>query len=373
MPSRTHVQNGSILDGLVVQGPAAARLTIDGRQYLNFSGCGYLALARVPEIRDAVRLALNQGVPFAQQLPAAKGAVDEIFDGVEKAAANACGTEASVYFASGYAIGTVGLASIEQPYEVLFLDADAHYNLKDAAKLLALPTHVFDHCDVDSLRDLLRHHVGPGQRPLLVTDGVFPTTGRVAPLSEYAAQLMPYEGRLFVDEAHAFGVIGETGRGAAEYCSVEHLSTIGATLSKAYCAQGAVVGCSAAAARRLRNQPPIRGANAGSPLSAAAAAASLAYVSVRPERRRNLGKTVAYLRARLRGLGVDVIDSPAPIVSFHWGQKSDMEALQRRAFEDGIFINYSTYIGAGAEGTLVCAVFSDHTREDIDALIDAMR
>ena len=249
--SATHMettQNRSLLEGRVVEGPASARLNIDGRQFINFSGCGYLALSAVPAIREAVREALDRGVPFAQQLPAAKGATDEIFAALEREVAHACSTEASVYFASGYLLGSVGLASIEDPYDILFLDEDAHYNLKDAVRLLKVPCVTFAHCDVDSLRTSLQRHVGAGQRPLLVTDGIFPTTGSVAPLAEYAVELMRYEGRFFVDEAHSFGVVGASGRGAAEYCGVEHLATIGATLSKAYCAQGAVVGCSAAAA-----------------------------------------------------------------------------------------------------------------------------
>jgi 7-keto-8-aminopelargonate synthetase-like enzyme len=346
---------------------------IDGRAYTNFCGCGYLALSAVPQIRESVRRALDAGVPFAQPLAAAKGAVDPLFDKLEREIAGACHTEASVYFASGYCIGLVGPASIEDCYDVVFLDDNAHYNLKDAARLLARPAFTFSHCDAESLRTALRRHVAAGQRPLLMTDGVFPVSGRVPPLAQYAAELLHYDGRLFIDEAHSFGVIGTSGRGAAEYCGVEYLSTIGATLSKAYCAHGAFVACSAEAARRLRTIPVIRGACAGSPLSAVAATASLVYAARHPQLRTTLRERTDYLRRQVRRLGLDVIDSPAPIVSFHWGKSSDMQALQRRVFDRGILINYSSYVGAGREGTLVCAVFRDHTREDIDALIDALQ
>jgi 8-amino-7-oxononanoate synthase len=370
---RPSAQADPILTGRIVDGPAYSRLTIDGRACINFCGCGYLALSAVPEIRAAVRQALDDGVPFARQLPSAKGAVEQVFESVERAAADAYGTETSVYFATGYLIGVVGLASIDQPYDLIFLDEHAHYNLKDAARLSGLPTVSFAHCDAESLRQLLSKHVNPRQRPLVLTDGVFPTSGRVAPLSDYAAELVSYEGRLFIDEAHSFGVIGNTGRGAAEYCGVERLSTIGATFSKAYCAQGAFVPCSNAVARRLRELPAVRGACAGSPLSAVACTASLTYVAARPELRTKLRATTDYLRARLRAIGVDVTDSPAPIVSFQSGNQADMRALQHRAFANGILVNYSTYIGAGTEGRIVCAVFADHSRSDIDALVDVIR
>lgn len=112
------------------------------------------------------------------------------------------------------------------------------------------------------------------------------------------------------------------------------------------------------------------GACAGSSLSAAAA--SLSYVADHPELRSNLRAMAQYLREQLRGLGLDVPDTPAPIVTFEWGSGADMRSLQRRLFDRGIHVYYSTYIGAGAEGCIRCAVFRDHSRHDIDMLIDAL-
>jgi 7-keto-8-aminopelargonate synthetase-like enzyme len=363
---------GKILAGRTVRGPISARIIIDDRPYINFFGAGYLALSNESEIRNAARQALDDGVPFARQLPAVHGACDPIFDAVERAGAVACGCEASIYFASGYLIGLVGIASLERPFDCILIDELAHHSLRDAAKASGKPTVAFHHRDSDSLGAALKQHVGAKGIPLVLTDGVFPTTGGVPPLRIYASLVGEYDGQLLIDESHAFGVVGENGRGAAEYCGVGHIAVGGATLSKAYCAQGAIIGCSAETAARLTVTSPIGGANSGSPLSAAAATASLAYVARRPEMRRQLQATAEHLRARLRGIGMEVIDSPAPIVSFQCGGRAEMWALQRRAFEHGIYIHHSTYIGAGPEGVIRCAVFRDHSREDIDALIAAL-
>jgi 8-amino-7-oxononanoate synthase len=362
----------SILSGKTVIGSATARINIDGREYINFFGNGYLALSDVPAIRAAVLRALKGGAPFAQQLPAALGGITPAFAAVERAGALACATEASVYFASGYLVGMVGLASVDRSFDVLCLDEHAHPSLKDAAKLSGLPSATFAHCDPEALAGVLRQCVGARERPLVVTDGAFATTGRIPPLSEYAAALAPYDGRLFIDESHALGVVGQNGRGAAEWCGVEHLAARGSTLSKAFCAQGALVGCTALAASRLRGIPAVRGACAGSPLSAVAATASLIYVAQHPELRENLLATTRYLRTQLRAAGITVIDSPAPIVSFQYGSREDMQALQRRLFDGGIHIYHSTYFGAGPQGIIRCAVFRDHSREDIDALVSAI-
>jgi 8-amino-7-oxononanoate synthase len=362
-----------ILAGKTVRGPVSARVTIDGREYLNFFGAGYLALSGLAEIRDAVSRVLAQGLPFARQLPAVHGAIDPLFDDLERAGATAMGTQASVYFASGYLIGMVGLRSLEQAFDLVLLDDSAHSNLQDAARMTGLPTFAFAHCDAEALAQVLRNSMRAGQRPVVLTDGVFATSGRVPPLADYVAVLESYKGQLFVDESHALGVVGESGRGAAEYCGVSCRVAAGATLSKAFCVQGAIVGCSQPTANRLRAVPPIGGACAGSPLSAAAALASLGYVERHPELREALHATTQYLRMRLRELGVNAIESPAPIVSFKWGDRADMLALQRCLFDRDIHIHYSNYIGAGPQGILRCAVFRDHSREDIDALIDALR
>ena len=362
-----------LLAGSTISSTASARLRIDGRDFVSFFGSGYLALSGVPEIRRAVLQALERGAPFCQQVPAAVlGGADPLFDDVEEAGALACGTEHSLYFACGSLLGAVAVASADPHFDLVLLDEHAHFNLCDAARLSGRPVLIYSHCDADALHDTLKHAPRGSQRPLVMTDGVFATTGRIPPLAAYAAILAPYGGQLLVDESHAFGVVGPQGRGAAEHCGVSEVAITGTTLSKAMCAHGALMGCSAPIAARVRVVPPLRGSNAGSPLSAAAAAACLRYVARRPQLRQRLAELTRYLRARLRDIGLDIAESPAPIVAFRIGSRADMLALQKRLFTQGFFIHYSTYLGSGSDGTLRCAVFRDHSRSDIDAFVDAL-
>jgi 7-keto-8-aminopelargonate synthetase-like enzyme len=355
-----------------MHGPAGARIVIDGRSYINFVGSGYLALSQIPEIRREVLQALNDASPFARQFPAALGLNDPIFAAVEREAAAACGTESSVYLASGYFVGMVGLASIAHPFHVIAIDDSAHHSLYDAAKLSDRPTFRFAHCDADALRDLLRRHVRVNQIPLILTDGAFATTGRIPPLATYASLIAPYDGRIFVDESHSFGVVGANGRGSVEYCGVENVSTCGATLSKAYCGHGAIVACDLGTANRLTRHSVIRGACSGSPLSAIASKASLEYVAKHPDIRLQMRELTEYFRMKLRAAGLDVIESPAPIVSFQLDTREDMEALQTKMLARGVLLYHSDYVGAGANGVIRCAVFRDHVREDIDALVESI-
>lgn len=356
---------------VILSGPASARVTLGGREYINFSGSGYLALGREPELREAALKALASGVAFSAQLPAAYGVVDQAIRDLEVCAAEYCGTEDAVYAPSGYYIGAAALACADTSGCILFIDDNAHFSLFDAARLSMHPVVHFQHADPSALERAIRTKLPAKMRPIVLSDGVFSTTGRVAPLKHYAAILARFDGRLIVDEAHSFGILGEGGRGAAEYHDVEDIAISAGTLSKAFCAQGAIVPCTLEAARRLRRFPPLRGANAGSPISAAVGSASIRYMQAHPERRKRLSKLTGYLRGRLRSIGFDVGESPAPICAFRIGDRGFMEGLQRRLFDLRIYVLVSNYIGAG-EAIIRCAVFADHTEADLDALVEPL-
>jgi 8-amino-7-oxononanoate synthase len=366
------VQLPSTAHPLVLSGPASARVTLGGREYINFAGSTYLALGRQPELREAALRALEGGTAFSCQLPSAYGVIDPAIRNLEFTAADYCDTEDAVYLASGYLIGAAALTSLETSASVLFIDEGAHFSLFDAARLTGRPVVPFGHCDPEALAQAIRIALPPQTRPITVSDGLFGTTGRVAPLNEYAAVLAGYDGRLAVDEAHSFGVLGVHGRGAAEYHGVESIVTTAATLSKAFCAQGAIIACGREAAERLRRVPPLRGANAGSPLSAAVATAALRYMQAHPERRARLAQLTDYLRNKLRAIGIEVGDSPAPIFAFRIGDGAVMRSLQKQLFERGIYVMVSNYIGSGAHGVIRCAVFADHSEGDLDALTDGI-
>ena len=363
---------GELLEGRTVHGAASARWTIEGRPYVNFGGCGYLALADLLEIRDEVKAAMLTGVSFSRQLSAAYGARDPIFDAVEEVGAMALNCETSVHLASGYLIGMVGVAISQKLDTHIFLDDAAHYNMRDAAVWSGLPVRHFAQRDPGALENALRRDLTAGKRPLVLTDGVFATSGELAPLGEYARLVEPFDGHMLVDDAHGFGVVGANGRGTAEFLGVEDRCTIGVTLSKAYCSHGALVGCSWQQADRVQSLPPVRGANSGSTLSAVVSHAALRFMLGHPERRERHAKLTAGLRCRLRSAGYTIAESPAPIVSFGFGRRADMQAMQRKLFERGFFVPISNYLGSGPEGVFRLSVFADHEEGDFDALLAAM-
>lgn len=361
-----------LLAGRKVRGPESARLWIDEQPYINFVGSSYLALQALDELRAAGRRGVELGHPWSQLRSGAHGGTDQVFDEVAAAGADFFGRETSVFLPTGYFCGLAAVAGLHSTFDAIFIDELGHYSLFDAARLSGCPTIAFAHADADALRDALRGQSPASQRPLVLTDGVFATTGRIPPLAEYARIAAEAGGQLFVDEAHAYGVVGGSGRGAAEHCGVADVMHAG-TLGKGFCAQGGLLPCTREFAARVRSLPPLRGAGAGSPVSALVAAAALRYARAHPQRREHLRAVSQRLKTGLRGLGLRIIDTPAPITAFSVGRNADMLALQASLFDDGLHVSVSSYIGSGPEGMIRCATFADHSEGDIDRLVEALR
>ena len=361
-----------LLTGKTVRGPESARLWIDEQPYVNFVGCSYLALQTMDELRAAGRRALELEHPWSQMRSGAHGGSDPVFEELAREGANLFGSETAVFLPTGYFCGLAAVAGLQSRFDIVFIDELAHFSLYDAARLSGCPVVAFAHADANALRDAVRVPSHAGQRPLVLTDGVFATTGRVPPIADYACGVAETGGLLFVDESHAYGVMGSNGRGAAEYCGVTDAWHAG-TLSKGFCAHGGLLPCSLEFAARVRSLPPVRGASAGSPVSALVAAAAMRYARTHPQRREYLHTISQRLKTGLRGLGLEIVDTPAPITAFAVGRNADMVALQRSLFENGIHVALSSYIGSGPEGMIRCATYADHSESDIDQLVAALR
>ena len=356
-----------------IDSPVGAEITIDGKRYVNFGGSSYLGLSGNASVLDAGVEALKRygaGIPAARD----QGLASRGHQHFEDEASQFFATETAVYLSSGYFFGLMALPALRDRFDVIFHDELAHYSLREAIAASRCRCHVFPHLDANALRAILQRNLRPGERPLIATDGVFPTFGEIAPLARLSELAKVYEGVLLVDESHSFGVLGKSGRGAAEYEGLPSSSAIiGGSLGKAFGAYGGVIPCNADLASVLRATPAGRGASGGLPACARMCATSLRYAREHPELRKRLQFNVSYLKRALRGIGLQMNDSPVPIATFTMTSHDRMQALQSRLMEEGIFVYHSTYIGGGVEGVIRCGIFADHTIEQMDRFGDALR
>jgi 7-keto-8-aminopelargonate synthetase-like enzyme len=286
--------------------------------------------------------------------------------------------EAAWLLPSGWLGPSVLLDVYHRSGDRLFLDQHAHFALRDAARLAGGPVVVFDHADAEHLRGRIRSTLLAGERPVVLTDGVFPVSGAVAPLRAYLEVLGDFDDALLlVDDAHGFGVLGDEGRGSAEYYGIwEHPRVlVTGTASKALGGYGGLISGTAEAMDKIRADSPWFAGSTPVPTPVAAAtAAALRIVRQEPQLRSRLAGNVRTVREGLRALGLAVEDRPTPIIPLVLSDGAAMKRLHEALREDGVLAPYiSRYAGLGAQGALRIAVFATHQAKHIQLLLDALK
>jgi 8-amino-7-oxononanoate synthase len=359
-----------------MESPVGPRVQINGRWRDYFSGCSYLGLQGHPGLIEAASVALQR---FGLGTATSRGGYGEhpLYRSVERAAAAYWGTERAIYYVTAYLGNAVLLQGLRGEYERIFVDDASHYSVWDGTRTVSAPVHAFRHLDPGDLADQLRAHTVSGERPLVISDGVFPISGEIAPALSYLAALTPYEGAvLCLDDAHATGVLGEHGRGTLEHWGLAGRSRCFAahTLSKALGSHGGVIAGDTALIERLGRNAKALVATSPSPLPAAAASAwALDFMRDEIELRSRLRANVARARAGLLALGWDLPDSLVPIICLRARFGVDLARLQAELFASDICVAHVTSYSSTPEGgALRIAIFATHETEQIDRLVDVV-
>lgn len=358
-------------------GPPGPEVTIGGRRVVYFGGTGYLGIQGRKELADAADAAMRRYGLHPATSRQGYGDTPPLRD-AEREAAAFFGTEAAWLLPSGWVGASILMTSLRPRHDRVYLDADAHYALRDAARLSGLPTVTFDHVDADGLRARIEATLRAGERPIVLTDGVFPVTGRIAPLRAYADVLGVHDdARLIIDDAHGFGVIGTRGRGSAEVHDLwrDPRVLLTGTASKGLGGYGGLLPGSAEHIERLREGSRwFEGSTPPPNPVAAATAAGLRIAREEPELRQRLAANVARVRAGLRALGLPVEDLPTPIVPLAPGTRDGMRQLRDALLADGVLVPYlPRYTGVGPDGALRVAVFATHEDAHLERLLDCLR
>ena len=141
-----------------------------------------------------------------------------VYVALEEMAARYFGAEAALYYVTAYLGNTILLQGLRGEYDRIFMDDASHFSVRDSVQIAGVPVTSFRHLDPDDLAAQLRGQLRPGERPLVISDGVFPISGEIAPAPDYLRALAAYPGAILcLDDAHATGVLGDNGQGTAEY------------------------------------------------------------------------------------------------------------------------------------------------------------
>lgn len=356
----------------IAEGPAGVRVRVDGRELLNFSSNDYLGLAFHPDVIRAARAAAERwgtGAGASRLVSGSSGIHDEL----EKRLAVWAGTEAALVFPSGFQTNLGVIQALVGAGDEVYVDRFVHASLVDGARLSGARLKVFPHRDMARLEALLAKPFS-GKR-LVVTDSYFSMDGDRAPLQALAALSKKFKTLLLVDEAHAFGVYGQNGRGLLYEAGLTGRAIVTGTLSKALGSQGGFVAGSAELKDFLVNKARTFIYSTGiSPMLCGAALASLNLIEKSDKLRLQLWDRVNYARVQLKVLGLNLANSEGPIVPVVIGDTQrtlDLADRLRDAGFLGVAIRPPT-VPKGSD-RIRLTVTAKHTHADIDQLISTLR
>ena len=360
--------------------PQAARVQMEGRgEVLILSSNNYLGLCDEPAVVEA-------GIQGLRDFGAGTGSVRficgtfTVHRELETALARFVGTEASMSFVSAWNANEGLTASIVEAGDFVISDALNHASIIDSIRLAKAitkcTTAVYAHGDLDDLVTKLRANAG-ARRRIIWTDGVFSMEGSIAKLPELLQIARDHDAILVMDDSHATGVLGATGRGTAEHFGVVgEVDIITSTLGKALggAAWGFVAGPAALCDTLTQRSRPQLFSNALPPTVAASALASVEFIEQHPERVTRLHENARYFRGAIEEAGFSPLPGETPIVPIIIGETADAIRMSELLLAEGIFVTgFGFPVVPHGTARLRCQISAAHTREDLDHAVRSIR
>ena len=281
-----------------------------------FCSNDYLGLAHHPDLTRALRQAIDESNQVASTGSRLLSGHSPEWDRLENCFARFVGTDSSLFFSSGYAANVGLLSSLVREGDTVYSDSANHASLIDGIRLARCRKVIFPHQDMNALEEALaRDGSGAGER-FIVVESIFSMDGDSAPIDRLDSLATRYGAKLIVDEAHATGVVGQSGRGlTGGTARPESILASIHTCGKALASAGAFVACSATMRDYLINfARTFIFSTALPPYMAAQIGEALHLASTADKQRLHLTETAELLRNRLRNAGFDTGQSDSQIV-----------------------------------------------------------
>lgn len=344
---------------------------MEGKRRIMLGSNNYLGLTAHPDVIQAGVDAMLQYGTGCSGSRFLNGTLD-LHIQLEKELAEFLGKEEVVTFSTGFQSNLGIISAIAGRHEYILCDKENHASIYDGCRLSYAETLRYKHSDMADLeKQLQKLPIDAGK--LIVTDGIFSMGGDICKLPDIVELAEQYHARVMVDDAHSFGVIGEGGRGTADYFGLnDKVDIIMGTFSKSLASLGGFMAASESVAHYVRhNSRPFMFSASIPPANCAAALASLKVIREHPERVQRLSELGEYMRAGLKKRGVPIIESATPIIPIYTYEPEKTLVLAKKLFEEGVYVNpVLPPACAPGECLLRTSLMATHNEEILDEAMD---
>ena len=360
----------------IITSPQSAQIELaDGRTVLNFCANNYLGLADHPDIIAAAKDALDSH-GFGMASVRFICGTQDLHKQLEQTIAGFFGTQDTILYAACFDANGGLFEPLLDENDAIISDALNHASIIDGVRLCKARRYRYANCDMADLDKQLQQARADGARTIMITtDGVFSMDGFIAPLDEITALARKYDALVHVDECHATGFLGATGRGSAEVKGVmDKVDIFTGTLGKAM--GGALGGFTTARAEivellRQRSRPYLF-SNSLPPHVVAAGIKAFDMLASAGELRTRLQENTAYFRQRMGAAGFDIKPGVHPICPVMLYDAPLAQKFAQRLLEEGIYaIGFFFPVVPQGQARIRTQISAAHTRAQLDQAIDA--
>jgi len=358
--------------------PQASRVEMEGRgSVIILSSNNYLGLSALPEVVQGGKDALDRFGAGTASVRFICGTFT-IHRDLERVLAEFTGTESSLSYVSCWNANEGLCATMLGPDDAVISDEFNHASIIDAIRLAKsiskCQAAVYKHSNMDDLRAKLEAAKDARSR-MIFTDGVFSMEGDVARLADILELAETHDAMVALDDSHATGVLGATGRGTAEHAGVlGEVDIITSTLGKAL---GGAAGGFTASSEALcdyltqRSRPQLF-SNALPCTVAGSALAAVQYLQTNPERVATLHENARYFRERLVELGFKPLEGDTPIIPVILGETAKAIEMSNLLLDQGVFVTgFGFPVVPKGQARVRCQVSAGHSRDDLDEALQA--
>ncbi|HET9708803.1 MAG TPA: glycine C-acetyltransferase [Gemmatimonadales bacterium] len=363
-----------------LEGPQGPRTRMEGRgEVVILSSNNYLGLCNEPEVVAAGHAALDRYGAGTGSVRFICGTFS-IHRELEAALARLVGCESALTYVSCWNANEGLCPTILTEQDIVISDQLNHASIIDSIRIAKTitkcQTSVYRHSDMQDLEEKLTA-ARSARRRLVFTDGIFSMEGDIARLPDILALARTYDAIVAVDDSHATGVLGATGRGTAEHYGVlGEVDIITSTLGKALggAAGGFTAGPLALTDYLTQRSRPQLFSNALPPTVAGSALAAVAVLEAHPERVHRLHENARYFREQLKSLGFKPLPGETPIVPVILGETALAIQMSDLLLAEGVFVTGFGYpVVPQGHARVRCQLSAAHTKDDLDFALRAFR
>lgn len=357
-----------------IEATSGSSVVTNGKRRVMIGSNNYLGLTHHPRVQEAAKRAIDQFGTGCTGSRFLNGNL-VLHEELEERLCQFIGKEACLVFATGFLSNQGALSSLVGRTDVIYSDRENHASIIEGTRIAAGDTVKFKHNDMEDLERVLQTTREKYSGALIVADGVFSMSGDILNLPEVVRLGKKYNCRVYVDDAHALGVLGPQGQGTEFHFGMKGAADlVMGTFSKSFASIGGYVGGTAEVIHYVKHKARTFMFSAAMPPAAAATVLEcLKIIKEEPEHHANLWKNAKKMQYELTRMGFNTLGSQTPIIPLLIGDDLQSFAFTQKLYEHGVF---ATPVARPAvpEGCALIrtSYMATHTENDLNYVLDVI-